>query len=143
MNSLPYMQPFFGREKMLLVHNTFTSADDVGSVKDNNITWCFCPRANLYIENALPDFKRFAGKPVVIGTDSLASNDDLDILGDANLLLQSGSFTGEEVLAALTSNGAAALGLQEEFGTLRAGTKPGLNLLHVNDHEIHFIKKLA
>jgi cytosine/adenosine deaminase-related metal-dependent hydrolase len=44
--------------------------------------WCTCPKANLYIENQLPNYQQFVDADVkmTIGTDSLASNDTLCIL---------------------------------------------------------------
>src|SRR5215217_2141187 len=51
---LPHLSP---DRKTLLVHNTFTSAEDVAFAEaaHKSLFWCLCPKANLYIENRLPD----------------------------------------------------------------------------------------
>jgi len=47
--------------KLQLVHNTFTTKYDLefATSYSDSIYWCFCPRANRYIEDALPDFNLF------------------------------------------------------------------------------------
>jgi aminodeoxyfutalosine deaminase len=140
--SLEYYEEVLASCHSVLVHNTFTSTYDVQRVKEKNISWCFCPRANLYIENTLPDYRLFHADKCVVGTDSLASNYDLDILGDANLLLRSGGFSAEQVLRMLTSNAAAALQWHEDFGNLLIGKNTGLNLLDVKEKEIKLKKRI-
>lgn len=118
---------------LILVHNTYTSADDIrwAEFYSKHIYWCFCPNANLYIENALPHYQDFIDAKVkmVVGTDSLASNDGLSILDELKVLSKyNNSFTSAQLLSMATSNGAEALKLAE-FGTFEAGKKPGVNLL--------------
>ncbi|PBQ32245.1 amidohydrolase [Sphingobacteriaceae bacterium] len=130
----------------ILVHNTFTKAPELTSTETKNIFWCFCPGANLYIENKLPDFSIFAGKKntVVLGTDSLASNTDLDIIAEANLVSKNTNvFSKEDLLRAVCSNGAAALGISEHYGHLLPGKNAGINLINFTDSKINFIKKIA
>ncbi|HTL81788.1 MAG TPA: amidohydrolase family protein, partial [Bacteroidia bacterium] len=118
---------------LILVHNTFTSADDIrwAEFYSRHLYWCFCPNANLYIENTLPVFKDFIDAKVkmVVGTDSLASNDGLSILDELKLLAKSEStFSSTQLLTMATKNGAEALQLTD-FGTFEAGKRPGVNLL--------------
>src|SRR5699024_2029262 len=44
-------------QKILLVHNTYTSFKDNNFVDRyrHDVTWCLCPNANLYIEGRLPN----------------------------------------------------------------------------------------
>ena len=71
--------PLLADTKTLLVHNTFTSLKDMQWInsKRDNLYWCTCPKANLYIENRLPSYSDLisSGSKITIGTDSLASND--------------------------------------------------------------------
>lgn len=130
----------------ILVHNTFTKVPELKSTENKTIFWCFCPGANLYIENKLPDFSIFADKKrrIVLGTDSLASNTDLDIIEEANLILKNTSvFSLEDVLRSLTSVGAQALGIAENFGHLKVGKNAGLNLVDFKNSKINFIQKIA
>jgi imidazolonepropionase-like amidohydrolase len=70
------------------------------------------------------------GCEIVIGTDSLASNQKLDILEELKTLQTNfPSLSIEDMVRWSTVNGAVALGEEEFFGKLEAGKKPGLLLL--------------
>lgn len=132
---------------MLLVHNTFSRESDIELAQDlhSNLYWCFCPNANLYIENSLPNLSLFDNSDVkiVIGTDSLASNTNLSILEEINVLkTKFTDFSFEKLLRAATSEGAKALGVENKFGTIAKGMKPGLNVLSGLEGEMK-VKRLA
>ena len=134
-SSLQYTLPQLPSEnKILLVHNTFTSAQDISFANNynKNLYWCFCPNANLYIENKLPDVNLFAKNNcnITLGTDSYASNRSLNMLDEINALQK--KFPGiefEELLKWSTLNGAKFLGIENTFGSIEKNKKPGLNLI--------------
>jgi len=116
---------------LLLVHNTFTTAADIEQAESRqaSVFWCLCPQANLYIEDTLPpaELLRKNNSKLVFGTDSLASNHSLSILDEMKLLAQHfPSIPTEEMLRWATSQGAAALQLEDQLGYLRPGTNPGI-----------------
>ena len=118
---------------LILVHNTFTSASDIqwAEYYSKQLYWCFCPNANLYIENKLPDYKLFldAKVKIVIGTDSLASNAGLSILDELKTISKHcPQISFEELLTWATKNGAEALQFSD-FGTFEKNKIPGVNLL--------------
>lgn len=118
---------------LMLVHNTFADKKTIKDVqKRDNLFWCLCPNSNLYIENKVPplDLLKEEGCEIVIGTDSLASNNRLSILGELKTLqLYFPSLSIEEMVAWATLNGARALGKEDLFGKIETGKKPGLLLL--------------
>ena len=133
-------------KKSLLVHNTFCKEEDIIASKHKFINWCFCPGANLFIENTLPNCELFLNhnQNWCIGTDSLASNQKLDMCFEASILLaKSPSISIESILKALTYNGAKALGIEDKFGKLIIGKNTGLNLIQLSDTQLNFIKKIA
>lgn len=133
-------------KKSLLVHNTFCKEEDIIASKHKFINWCFCPGANLFIENTLPNYDLFLNhnQNWCIGTDSLASNQKLDMCFEASILLsKSPSISIESILKALTYNGAKALGIEDKFGKLIIGKNTGLNLIQHSDTQLNFIKKIA
>jgi cytosine/adenosine deaminase-related metal-dependent hydrolase len=66
---------------------------------------------------------------IVLGTDSLASNDELSIAAEIRTIHRSfPSIPLETILQWATSNGACALGLENEIGTLTPGKSPGILL---------------
>jgi len=151
-NSLQTILPFLpDNQPIQLVHNTYTSLKDIYFTKrfNKDINWCFCPNANLYIENKLPSFEFFkhSNDPITIGTDSLASNSQLCVLSEMKILQNSiKDITFEEILKWGTINGAKFLGLENDFGCIKKGKKPGLNLItHVKNDKLtrqSTIKKL-
>ncbi len=120
---------------IILVHNTFSNEEDIlflqESIKENSqqIYFCLCLNANLYIENILPPVHLFRKNnlKIVLGTDSLASNESLSILDEIKTLRK--NFTGiplEEMLQWATLNGAQALGFENELGSFDKGKAPGV-----------------
>lgn len=122
------------QQKAMLVHNTYTSLKDIYFILRSNrwVTWCFCPNANLYIEDRLPKVEMFQYHDfnITIGTDSLASNSKLCILSELKTLHF--NFPGlslTETINWATINGAQFLGIDDRFGSIEKGKKPGLNLI--------------
>jgi len=134
-NSLQSVIPLLSnRQRILLVHNTCTNLKDIYFIKrfDRKIYWCFCPNANLYIEDKLPKVELFVGQgyDICLGTDSLASNDKLCILSEMRTLQQNfPALSTPKLVEWATLNGAKFLGIDDEKGTIEAGKTPGLNLL--------------
>lgn len=140
-SSLESWLPRINQQKTLLVHNTFTQEADIAFAKaqNPNAYWCLCPQANLYIEHALPDVDllRKANVKITLGTDSLASNHELNILAEMMTLQQHKQVPFEKLLLWATQNGAAFLGLDHQLGSIEVGKKPGLNLIQLStDWEI-------
>lgn len=134
--SLQTWLPYIKEQKTLLVHNTVSNRADITFAKqnNNNLYWCLCPQANLYIENALPDVDLLIEENVKItlGTDSLASNHQLNILSEMITLQQYKQVTFEKLLRWATINGAEFLELDQQIGTIAVGKKPGLNLIQLS-----------
>ena len=122
---------------LILVHNTFSDRETIDLVsKRSNIFWCLCPGSNLFIENKLPPvyMLKEAGCDIVIGTDSLASGDNLSILGELKILQENFPLLSlDELIGWATFNGARALGEIKNYGSIEPGKKPGLLLLRDTD----------
>ncbi|WP_291911682.1 amidohydrolase family protein [Chitinophaga sp. CB10] len=134
-NSIEAYLPYFAGQKLLLVHNTFTSEADIRFAQSQPLEtwWCLCPNANLYIEDRLPDIAllRKMNCNIAIGTDSLASNHQLSVWEEIKTIRA--HFPGiplEELLQWATSNGAAALGISGRYGSFTPGSQPGVLLLN-------------
>ncbi|WP_409151633.1 amidohydrolase family protein [Sphingobacterium sp. BS-2] len=138
-NSLQSFLPYIpSKNKLILVHNTYTSIKDLDFVDrmGRSVYFCFCPKANLYIEDRIPKIDNFllGGHDIVIGTDSLASNDTLDILEELKVIHKEfPDLDFNETIKWATLNGAKALNLESELGSLEVGKKPGLVLLEGMD----------
>jgi cytosine/adenosine deaminase-related metal-dependent hydrolase len=134
-NSMQSIIPLLtNKQEVLMVHNTCTNLKDIYFLKrfDRKINWCFCPNANLYIENRLPKINLFVdqGFNITLGTDSLASNHGLSILGEMQTIQQKfGAIETAKLIEWGTINGAKFLGIDKEKGTIEPGKTPGLNLI--------------
>ena len=134
-NSLQSILPLLtNKQEILMVHNTCTNLKDIYFIKrfDRKIHWCFCPNANLYIENRLPKIELFVGQGynITLGTDSLASNSKLCILSEMRTIQHKfPSISTAKLIEWGTLNGARFLGIDDEKGTLETGKTPGLNLI--------------
>ncbi len=121
--------------RTLFVHNTLTQPADIRAAQAwgrNGVYWATCPNANLYIENRLPNYRHFLDTDalVTVGTDSLTSNWQLSILEELRTISRFQSYVPlQTLLRWATLNGAAALGFDDELGSLTPGKTPGLLLL--------------
>jgi aminodeoxyfutalosine deaminase len=147
-NSLESVMGMFHKStKCILVHNTFTTKEDVEKATSyfDKLYWAFCPNANLYIENKVPDIPMFRqmNQNMTIGTDSLASNHQLSILEELKTIGH--YFPGiplEEMLKWATLNGAEALGFDDKLGSFEVGKTPGINLIsHVDLNQLKLKKE--
>ncbi|WP_454254969.1 TRZ/ATZ family hydrolase [Pseudomonas sp. Marseille-Q8238] len=113
------------------VHMTQISDDDIALLVESNSSVIHCPESNLKLASGFCPVEKLwqAGVNVAIGTDGAASNNDLDLLSEtrtAALLAKAvaGSATALNAHSALrmaTLNGARALGLDEQIGSLELG----------------------
>ena len=118
-------------EHILLVHNVCLSQNDIDAAKKvmNNVYWAVCPLSNIFIHNALPPIPlmRDNGLDIMVGTDSLSSNDDLDIVRELYCLHENfPAVTMNELLVWACLNGARFLSKEAVLGSLTPGKKPGL-----------------
>lgn len=113
------------------VHMTQVNDEDISLLVEHNCSVIHCPESNLKLASGFCPVERLweAGVNVAIGTDGAASNNDLDLLGEtrtAALLAKAvaGSATALSAHRALrmaTLNGARALGLEDQTGSLEVG----------------------
>ena len=118
-------------QHILLVHNVCLSQEDIEAAKEvmNNVYWAVCPLSNIFIHNALPPIPlmRANGLDIMLGTDSLSSNDDLDMVKEMVCLHKNfPEVPMSEILTWATLNGARFLKKDGIMGSLEAGKKPGI-----------------
>lgn len=118
-------------EHILLVHEVCMDQEGIDAVKKvmNHPFVALCPLSNIFIHNALPPvpLMRRNGLKITVGTDSLSSNDDLDIVAELCCLQDAFPEVGlNELLAWACRNGAEFLSKENEYGRIAVGMKPGL-----------------
>lgn len=83
-----------------------------------------CPRSNARLGNGAPPVALLdeAGVVLALGTDSAASNDDLDLFAEARALRAvAPGLTADRTLRIMTTEGARVLGVGALYGTLEPG----------------------
>jgi cytosine/adenosine deaminase-related metal-dependent hydrolase len=119
------------RARPLLIHCVTVDGDDVARIAGSGSRVAHCPVANARLGHGVAPYAemREAGVDLGLGTDSVGSNNRLDLLEEAraaSLLhrarLASPDFLpAAELLRLCTIDGARALGLDDRIGTLEPG----------------------
>ena len=113
------------------VHLTQVDEDEITQLAECKANVIHCPESNLKLASGICPVSLLidAGINVALGTDGAASNNDLDMLGEMRTaaLLAKG-FSGDatvlstqQALEMATINGAKALGIADETGSLERG----------------------
>ena len=127
-------------EHILLVHNVCLKQDDIDAAKRvmNNVYWAVCPLSNIFIHNALPPIPlmRKNGLAITVGTDSLSSNDDLDMVKELVCIKQNfAEVPMNEILVWACLNGARFLSKEDTLGSIAPGKTPGIVFVSNVDEE--------
>ncbi len=115
----------------LAVHMTQLNADEIGLFAESGAHIVHCPESNLKLASGFCPVGLCldAGINVALGTDGAASNNDLDMLGEMRTAALLGKAVAQDAssvpamtaLRMATINGAKALGLEHEIGSLTVG----------------------
>ncbi|WP_245628735.1 amidohydrolase family protein [Salidesulfovibrio brasiliensis] len=108
----------------LAIHCVQLDESDVTVLRESGATVCLCPRSNAFIGVGRAPWETLAGQdiPLCLGTDSIASNHDLDLWNEVLYLKRHwrGRLNFDEALSMLTRTPATALGAPH-LGTLEPG----------------------
>ena len=134
-DNLAAVKPAPHQEHILLVHNVTLTQKDIDAAKEAmaNPYWAICPLSNKFIHNALPpvDLMRSNNLAICLGTDSLSSNDDLDMVSELYCLQEAFPHVPfEEMLLWACRNGASFLGKEDILGSMEKGKRPGIVLVN-------------
>ncbi len=124
------------RERPLLIHCVRVDAGDIATIASSEAPVAHCPVSNAKLGHGVAPLDEMlaAGITVGLGSDSMASNNRMDMLEEARiaLLLQRTRLASSEtpsaadVLELATIGGATAIGIGDAVGTLEVGKQADL-----------------
>lgn len=128
--------------RLLCVHATAIDDDDLALLKETGAHVVHCPESNLKLASGFCEVHRLQqhGINVALGTDGAASNNDLDMIAEmrtAAMLAkavagQASALPAYDALAMATINGARAMGLDQQIGSLEAGKRADVVAINFN-----------
>jgi len=128
-----------------IAHGVWATGDHLARLRKGRFSVAHCPSSNLKLGSGIADILAFrrAGVPVSVGTDGAPCSNQLDNFAELRLaaLLQKVKhgpdvFSGLDALRLATSEGARALGLQNEIGTIETGKRADLVVLAAGRPEL-------
>jgi aminodeoxyfutalosine deaminase len=120
--------------RLLAVHGTHLAQHEVARLADAGATLVTCPRSNRWTGAGTPPIEQFysSGVRVAIGTDSLASVEDLNLFAELACVRRVAPHVpAARILESATIHGATALGFGSEFGTIAPGRRADLIAVRV------------
>ena len=121
----------FLSDRLVSVHTVHPDENEMQLLAKAGASVCHCPCSNLKLASGFAPIAHMMdlGVNIAIGTDSVASNDKLDLLGETRLAAMLGkavsgeptSMKVEDLLYAATMGGAKAIGWDDRIGSLEAG----------------------
>jgi cytosine/adenosine deaminase-related metal-dependent hydrolase len=115
--------------RTLVVHGVQMTREDLRRLAEVGCTVVTCPRSNGHTGAGAPPLEDFyaSGVRVAIGTDSLASSPDLNVFAElATMRALAPTVPAASLLESATIEGARALGLDAEYGTIEPGKRARL-----------------
>jgi 5-methylthioadenosine/S-adenosylhomocysteine deaminase len=131
-------------DNLIAAHCVWMMDEEKYILEENGGTVVHNPAANLKLGSGIADIPDFLdrGINVALGTDGVASNNNLNLFEEAKLtgLLHKREspteITAQQILDMITVNGAEALGLKDEIGSISVGKKADLITIDLGSEEM-------
>ena len=133
----------FNKIHTILAHAVKITEEDIEILKDENVYISHCPISNLKLGCGIAPITKMIenGICVSLGTDGQGSGSNLDMFETMKFtaLLQKGInedpkiLPAYEVIKMATINGAKALGLENNIGTIEEGKKADIIIVNIDD----------
>lgn len=133
---LDYLQLLRPASPALVIHGNYLAADEIAFLAEHRPTMSlvYCPRTHAYFQHAPYPLAELlaAGVRVAVGTDSRASNPDLDLLAELRQAAhRHPDVSPAEILRLGTHSAATALGRAKTHGTLQVGRPAHLTIVPI------------
>jgi cytosine/adenosine deaminase-related metal-dependent hydrolase len=128
---MDYLSALAKAPRSLVIHGNYLAADEItllGARRDR-MSIVYCPRTHAFFGHEPYPLSQMllAGARVVLGTDSRASNPDLDMLAEIRAATaRHPDVSGADFLEMATLSAAEALGIGQDVGSLTPGKRADL-----------------
>lgn len=129
--------------RLVCVHTTALIAEEMTLLAELGAHVVHCPESNLKLGSGFCEVAKLLklGVNVALGTDGAASNNDLDMLGELHTaaLLAKGitrnasALSAHQALEMATLNGAKAMGLADNIGSLEIGKFADITAVNLDE----------
>jgi 5-methylthioadenosine/S-adenosylhomocysteine deaminase len=129
-------------ERFVALHAVWVNGEEIEIMRDRGVTVVTNPESNMKLASGWAPVHKYLERGIVVGlgTDGCASNNDLDLFGEMDMLAKLHKVYDENpthmeaktVLHIATRDGARALGLGDMVGTLSAGKRADLIVVDFN-----------
>ena len=133
-------------DRLIAVHMTALTPAEIALCGEHGASVAHCPESNLKLASGFCPVEalRRAGVNVALGTDGCASNNDLDMFGEMRTAALLGKGVAGDAAAVdaayalrmATLNGARALGLEAEIGSIEPGKRADLVTVRLDPLEL-------
>lgn len=131
--------------RLMAIHMTQINEEDLEILQSKKPQIVHCPESNMKLASGISPVETFRslGLNVALGTDSTASNNDLDMMGEmhsAALLaklatLNPAAFSAYDTIKMATINGAKTLGIDHLTGSLTPGKSADFIAINLDEIE--------
>lgn len=128
---------------LIAVHMVHLNQEDLSIIKNTGIHIVTCPESNLKLASGICPVDKLLNQAinVAIGTDSAASNNDLDMFAETRLTALLAKALAQQptacpaytALTMATLNGAKALGIEQHTGSIKIGKMADLIAVDFSD----------
>ncbi|MFH1388092.1 MAG: amidohydrolase family protein [Patescibacteria group bacterium] len=136
-------------EKTILAHCCWLNKKEIKMLAKSNASVAHCPVSNMKLASGIMPLQEMleSGVNISLGTDGVCSNNNLDMLEEMKITallhkinkLDPNIASAQTVLDMATINGAKALGLEKEIGSLEKGKKA--DIVFLDFEKSHLIPK--
>ena len=137
---LDYLKLLAKADRSLIIHGNYLSNEEIkvlGRYRDR-MSVIYCSRTHAYFGHDRYPLQAMLDLDVnvALGTDSRASNPDLNMLNELRFVAQQHQDVPPDIILRLaTINGATALGLEKSHGTLTRGKQADLVVIPISEDE--------
>jgi len=126
-------------DRALVIHGNYLETDEIDflAARCEQMSVVYCPRTHTFFRHRDYPLDRMlaAGVNVALGTDSRASNPDLELFSELLTVAQlHPQVPPAQILRMGTLNGAQSLGCSADFGALASGKRATLTVIRLPDH---------